>query len=221
MGFNPTFYAGRPKLSEITIDSDLDMGGRKILHAQLGSPHVPETWATEELDWGDVAPSEPVTRTFTFSKTGQNDYDIFTHVGDGRFYDITIQTTSGPMFEADGIYVNDVRVYPYSRNPITVRLPVNNDGDVVSIRGSTAGTTHISVTYTNTGLRAGAKTFNLTGKWLALGIDMKGLAATVKIQGVEIPYSDYAKYFPLAPTELTFPGDWDASPIRPVVEVYV
>ena len=65
------------------------------------------------------------------------------------------------------------------------------------------------------------KTFDLTGKWLAVGIDMHGLAATVKIQGVEVPYSDYAKYFPLAPTELTFPGGWDASQIRPVVEVYL
>ena len=31
MGFNPTFYASRPKLSEVTIDSDLDMGGHGII----------------------------------------------------------------------------------------------------------------------------------------------------------------------------------------------
>lgn len=30
MGFNPIFYAGRPKLSEVTIDSDLDMGTYSI-----------------------------------------------------------------------------------------------------------------------------------------------------------------------------------------------
>jgi len=50
---------------------------------------------------------------------------------------------------------------------------------------------------------------------------MKGLAATVKVQGVEMPYSEYVKAFPLAPSELSFPGDWDASQIRPILEVYV
>lgn len=234
MGFTPTFYAGRPKLSEVTIDSDLDMGGRGILRVgRIGSPYRPETWPTEELDWGDVAPSD--TQTVTSAGVPSSSETTFTVPvpTTNRKIEVTLATAT------DGYYAirsgakllkNDVVV-----STITGEIPARggsakfpdavyiSDGETLKItcQAHIAGDTKANVTVHDTGLVCGPKTFDLTGKWLAVGIDMHGLAATVKIQGVEVPYSDYAKYFPLAPTELTFPGGWDASQIRPVVEVYL
>lgn len=228
MGFTPTFYAGRPKLSEITIDSDLNMGGRKILHAQLGSPHMPETWQTEELDWGDTAPSEYSSGVPWDATSSNPSYTVFTNSGTGAKYRVRLRLATGthPIYSIT-IKVDDVTV-------LNVATTVNpggvyespafgvDTGQAVIVTVTYGGTgSKIYLSYQSTGERWGAKTFDLTGKWLALGIDMKGLAATVKIQGVEIPYSDYAKYFPIAPTELSIPGEWDASQIRPIVEVYV
>ena len=230
MGFNPTFYAGRPKLSEITIDSDLDMGGRKILRAQLGSPHVPETWPTEELDWGDVAPSETQTHTDAAvlgSTSGGSKFTIFTAT---RGTKVTVKVTRPPTggsagFTAD-LKINDVDVQSMSVIVGETKQfdPVILDaGDVLSIHATAQSSTvasRITIVVMDSGLAMGAKTFDLTGKWLALGLDMQGLAATVKIQGVEMPYSDYAKYFPLAPTELKIPGNWSPTQERPVIKVY-
>lgn len=228
VGFNPTFYAGRPKLSEITIDSDLDMGGRKILHAQLGSPHVPETWATEELDWGDVAPSETETHTDVSITSDGTTFTLLTATrGTKVTVKVTRPTTGGSEGFTAVLKINDVDVQSISVllgetkqfNPVVL-----NAGDVLTIHAKSSRrdyTSRITIVVMDSGLAMGAKTFDLTGKWLALGLNMQGLAATVKIQGVEMPYSDYAKYFPLAPTELKIPGGWDASQIRPIVEVYV
>lgn len=233
MGFTPTFYAGRPKLSEITIDSDLDMGGRTIRAGRIDSPYMPETWPTEELDWGDVAPSDTQTVTSVgVPSTSETTFTVPVPT-ENRRIEVTLATAT------DGYYAirsgakllkNDVVV-----STITGEIPARggsakfpdvvyiSDGDTLKItcQSHQAGATKANVTVHDSGFVCGPKTFNLSGKWLALGLDMKGLAATVKIQGVEVPYSDYAKYFPLAPTELKIPGGWDASQIRPIVVVYV
>ena len=106
---------------------------------------------------------------------------------------------------------------PYTLGPFLVQ-----SGDVIYIIGTyfEPNPAVIEITITSDGVAYEDKTFDLTGKWLALGLDMKGLAATVKIQGVEMPYSDYPLYFPIAPTELTIPGEWTTLEKRPVIEVY-
>jgi hypothetical protein len=232
MGFTPTFYAGRPKLSEVTIDSDLDMGGRDILRVgRVDSPYMPETWPTEELDWGDL-PEQTVL-------TVDTDIDVaglvirvaeFTAPNKGLLWQMVFDTWT-----------------QYSETPLTIRIFVNEvEIDTLINPGATTVThnkqyvipANASVIVTTKGqsgftgkIKAGSyikcigtvmedTTFDLTNKWLALGIDMEGLTATVKIQGVDVPYSDYAKYFPLAPSELTISGVWDVSQTRPIVEVY-
>lgn len=226
MGFTPTFYAGRPKLSEVTIDSDLDMGGRDILRARIGSPYMPETWLTEELDWGDEAPTEEV-----LPSGGQRRYDSspFTVLTATRGEYVTIRVTNSGSNPLDvcTVLINDVSVYAHgflNSGKTAEFTGFVNAGDVVSIDAKTPGSqwvTVLSVLGIFSGMLGSGKTFDLTGKWLALGIDMKGLDATIKVHGTELPYSDYVKCFPLAPSELSFPGDWDASQIRPILEVYV
>ena len=233
MGFTPTFYAGRPKLSEVTIDSDLDMGGRGILRVgRINSPYTPETWPTEELDWGDVPASAAVyPETTVIVPASTTDHPVMSwttpagapyrwtlnlvsHASGGNYMTVTIKV-NGTVTEtfqiSKGATVNKILNLPSGASvTVTASNPI----------GTASGFTTASY-YQCTGVVIGPKTFDLTGKWLALGIDMKGLAATVKIQGVEMPYSDYVKCFPLAPTELKIPGEWDASQIRPTVEVYV
>lgn len=229
MGFTPTFYAGRPKLSEVTIDSDLDMGGRTIRAGRIDSPYTPETWPTETLDdWGDTAPSTNVMQSVALGYTSGPVTIIDLPVTANREHEITIRQVSGHVIWTAALYRNETKIgelpgvlgagasYTYPKFPV-------ESGDVIQIRGNAhqAGTGYIDISITNTGRVVGETVLSLNDKWLALGIDMHGLAATVKIQGVEVPYSDYAKYFPLAPTELKIPGGWDASQIRPIVEVYV
>ena len=221
MGFTPTFYASRPKLSEVTIDSDLNMGGRNILRVgRIDSPYRPEPWPTEELDWGDGEP-EQLYNGF-HSWRGTSDETIMT-VASGTRVIVTLTDDPGSFVVRDvSIKVNGEVVASHSGtlggsktfSPFAV-----NAGDVIAIRATGDGGARVTIE--STGEVYEGKTFDLTGKWLALGIDMKGLDATVKIQGIEMPYSDYAKYFPIAPTELSIPGEWDASQIRPIVKVYV
>lgn len=223
MGFNPTFYAGRPKLSEVTIDSDLDMGGRNILRARIGSPYTPDTWETVPIDWGDVPAETVVPSTVKVWTVSVPSVDIYTAAISG-YYTLTIDKQAGHYHLTGGeLRVNGVTVVNLGALPWTSDNVMLNAGDVLSVHSvnySGAGGARCTCSVVFTGEVGGAKTFDLTGKWLALGIDMQGLAATVKIQGVEVPYSDYAKYFPLAPSELKSPGNWDATQIRPDVEVY-
>ena len=230
MGFTPTFYAGRPKLSEVTIDSDLDMGGRGILRVgRIDTPYMPETWPTEELDWGDEAPSD--TQTVTSADVSSETTFTVPVPTTNRKIEVTLSTatdgnyaiSSGAKLLKNDVVVSTITGYIPARGgsakfPDAVYI---STGDTLKITCQAAGSTKANVTVHDTGLVCGPKTFNLTGKWLAVGIDMKGLAATVKVQGVEMPYSEYVKAFPLAPSELSFPGNWDASQIRPILEVYV
>ena len=233
MGFNPTFYASRPKLSEVTIDSDLNMGGRNILRVgRVDSPYMPETWPIEELDWGD---GEPVTSVgaenlgvdtassykYTPLLTADAPCEIVV-----RLVDVTGYALNAPVITlADKVAVRTGTVL-YPGDSYTFEPVILNTGDVLKIgvrRLSTtgAGSGIISrVELINTGRVVGDTTLDLSGKWLALGIDMQGLSATVKIQGVEMPYSDYVKCFPLAPSEITISGTWTATQIRPIVGVY-
>lgn len=240
MGFTPTFYASRPKLSEITIDSDLNMGGRNILRVgRIDSPYRPEPWPTEELlEWDDIdeysyddlpaADGDPGTGYVTildeFVTPLERQYlwEIFANhdprgysTRTGRLDLINIDTSEVIASTPSSAYPTTTKVVI----PPGVRCSVKFIGTTNEWRSYLKEGSYVK----NTGKEwlINDKTFSLTSKWLALGIDMKGLDATVKIQGVEVPYSDYAKYFPLAPTELTIPGGWDASQIRPIVEVYV
>lgn len=226
MGFNPTFYAGRPKLSEVTIDSDLDMGGRTIRAGRIDSPYMPETWPTETLDWGDIAPTETVhLDDFGLPSTPANIPVMTVAAASELVFRVAITGSSaakaGLKLRCNGVDLAATSEDIASGSSYDFPAFIYKSGDSISLYGRSVGGSKMVVSSVNTGRVVTAKTFNLTGKWLALGIDMKGLAATVKIQGVEMPYSDYAKYFPLAPSELKIPGEWGLSQIRPDVKGYL
>ena len=232
MGFNPTFYASRPKLSEVTIDSDLNMGGRNILKVgRIESPYMPETWETETLEWGDVLEQTVVLTVESNISVGSPSsqlevltwetpdiprrWEVYLKIGGSSYGQMTLSFVSGGT-TIHSLVVSAIQTY-------TIPLILPPSATISMLADNTSGYTQrvdAGSYIKKTGIYAGAKTFDLTGKWLALGLDMKGLDATVKIQGVEIPYSDYAKYFPLAPTELKIPGDWDQTQERPVIKVY-
>lgn len=201
-------------------------------------PYRPETWPTENLDWGDGS----ATDVFTESKVLENSWTprdgqwtpYVTPAGPGRKYTFTIRRTGGTSGYNRSvdikIIVNSVEVFSvtdYSLPDITgswTHTRWIDPGATVEVQmqyKAMGSYTNCQLVITDTGTVGGPKTFNLSGKWLALGIDMKGLAATVKIHGGEIPYSDYAKYFPIAPTELNIPGNWSPSQVRPVIKRYV
>lgn len=245
-----SFGAATMPLSKIVVDKELDMqtypiktnainektagagvtvDGLLIKDGVSNSPYRPQAWPTEELDWGDVAAGSPVDYGYRdFSTNGQT-FTFFTHSGSGRRY--VLKFTIGPgsqsaLPEGAIIYVGGVPLVGMPAVGIgesytSPSFPVD-DGETVSITasGSTGACSMLGIQFTNTGVACGAKTFNLTGKWLALGLNMQGLNATVKIQGVEIPYSDYPMYFPIAPTEIKIPGGWVWHQVRPVIEVY-
>ena len=208
-------------LSKVIIDKDLNMKPYSII-----AQYRPEEWETETLDWGDTAPSDYSPQVGFTASSGGTDYTLFTNTGPGAKYRVKVHVPGGTWrLGSVDIKVDGVTVA--SRGAIdpggTYESPAfgvdTGETVVVTAKSSSSGTiTYLS--YQCTGERWGAKTFDLTGKWLALGLDMKGLTATVKIHGVEVPYSDYAKYFPLVPTELKIPGSWDQSQERPVIKVY-
>lgn len=223
-----SFGAATMPLSKIVIDKDLDMG----LYAIKGV-YRPEEWPTETLDWGDIPPGEPIP--FEGSITGKDTWiTLFTFdVPAGGTYKwrftFIIQGDSSNKgtlkITANGeeiFYVTDVSV---NMSGITwtfdVIIPA---GSTVTIQWSKNTNLFFKVlsgsNVQNLGI-VGTKTFDLSGKWLALGLDMTGHVATVKIHGVEVPYSDYAKYFPIVPTELKIiPVDWGQTQERPVIKVY-
>lgn len=227
MGFEfIAFGAATVPLSKVVIDKELDMGTYPI-RAQ----YRPEEWATEELGWGDVAASDTQTVTSVDIAVSETTFTVPVPTTN-RKIEVTLATAAdGYHVIVDGakLLKNDVVVSTITGNigarggsakfPDAVYI---STGDTLKItcQSHTAGSTKANVTVHDTGLVCGPKTFDLTGKWLALGIDMHGLAATVKIQGVEMPYSEYVKGFPLAPSELAIPGDWDVSQERPVLKVY-
>jgi hypothetical protein len=217
-----SFGAAMVPLSKIIPDKDFDMRPYGITAAFARVPYRPIEWPTEELDWGDVPAETVLPPTEKFWSSNQRSVDMYT-ADVGGYYTLTIEKKGGSYYltgasiQVNGDTVVSLGAVPWS---YTVML---NAGDVLSVystsySGSTGARGICSVEFT--GLVGGQKTFNISGKWLALGLDMKGLAATVKIQGVEVPYSDYVKYFPLAPTELKIPGGWNATQERPVIEVY-
>lgn len=220
-----SFGAATVPLSKVIIDKDLDMGPYAIKGV-----YRPEEWATETLDWGDIPPGEPIPIEGSIS--GKDTWiTLFTFdvpTGDTYKWRFTFiiqagsSATKGNLkITANGeeiFYVSDV---PHGTWTFDVIIPA---GSTVTIEMSknTELYYHIkSGSYVqNLGFVCGPKTFDLTGKWLALGIDMHGLDATIKIRGVEVPYSDYANYFPIAPTELKIPGNWSPTQKRPEIRVY-
>ena len=217
-----SFGAATMPLSKIVIDKELDMRPYSIK-----AQYRPEEWATEELDWGDTAPSDYSPEVVWAATSSNPSYTVFTNSGTGAKYRVKIRVDTGTYavtsitIKVDGVTVLNVSTVV---NPgETYESPVfgvdTGQTVVISVTyGSTGSRMYLS--YQSTGEWWGAKTFDLTGKWLALGIDMKGLDATIKVQGVEMPYSEYVKAFPLAPSELKIPGGWDVSQERPVVRVY-
>jgi len=220
MGFEfIAFGAATVPLSKIVIDKELDMGTYPIRAENIKAPYRPQVWATEELDWGNSAEETSVLSVGGALSTEIGIF-IWTNPSEqGRQIRVTAtQTGSGfayPVITIDGVEVYSGTDATFEAGPFWV--PPGKQIKLVSSSGIAYG---VQVNFYDTGLVGGPITFDLTGKWLALNCDMKGLAATVKIQGVEIPYSDYAMYFPLAPSELTIPGDWDHSQEQPVVRVY-
>ena len=213
-------------LSKIIIDKELDMGQYPIKTYMIKAPYRLEEWATEELDWGDVAPSEVVIREqVSFADVGTT-INILTAESQIEVC-VRVTVLSGAALRGNAaVRINGVNVYSLAGVPAgssaTTPPLILKTGDILStflasgkVGGSTA---RVELIYT--GRFVDVKTFDLSGKLLALNCDMKGLSATVKIQGVEIPYSDYIYYFPIAPTELKIPSDWVGSQERPEIRVY-
>ena len=214
-----SFGAATVPLSKIVVDKDLNMGPYAIK-----GPYRPEEWATETLEWGDIPPithtSEPISVgsspvsigsiTVPAQPTGAYRYIECVLRGDSHLVECRLY--------ADGTEIAMVTgATPEGKTIYNGWVPAATTYSVTVEKG---GKHTYTCTLTDKGLYGGQKTFNLTGKWLALGIDMHGLEATVKIHGEEVPYSDYVKCFPLVPTELKFPGGWVGSQERPVVKVY-
>ena len=222
MGFKfASFGAATVPLSKIMVDKDLDMGPYAIKGV-----YRPEEWATETLDWGDKEPEQLYQDTHTWAGSG-SDVSTLTAASTDEVVVTLAQVPNKATIGNITIKVNDVvaATYPGRVQPTYTFSPfVVNAGDVIVINargyGAAGGSGLSRVTIESTGKVVGEKTFDLAGKWLALGIDMHGLDAAVKIQGVEVPYSEYAKYFPLAPTELKIPGNWAPTQERPEIRVY-
>ena len=222
MGFKfASFGAATVPLSKVIIDKDLNMKPYSII-----AQYRPEEWETETLDWGDTAPSDYSPQVGITATSGGTDYTLFTNTGPGAKYRVKIYVPAGTWnlhsgtIKVDGVTVASTGTINPGHTYESPAFGVDTGQTVVVTAYSVGGPAPTYLSYQCTGERWGAKTFDLTGKWLALGLDMKGLAATVKIHGEEVPYSDYAKYFPLVPTELKIPGEWDPSQVRPVIKVY-
>lgn len=218
MGFKfASFGAATVPLSKIVIDKELNMGEYPI-------KANPEKWETETLDWGDIP---PITHTSEPISVGVPAVDFGSitvpaqPTGAYRYIECVLRGNSDVVrcrLYADGAEIALVTgASPGGKTIFNGWAPA---ATTYSVTVENGGNKTYTCTLTDKGLYGGPKTFNLTGKWLALGIDMHGLDATVKIQGVEVPYSDYAKYFPLVPTELKIPGNWSPTQERPVIEVY-
>jgi hypothetical protein len=245
-----SFGAATVPLSKIIPDKDFDIRPYGITAAFARFPYRPIGWETEELDWGDITPKMRVYEVtedtpgvvsgqfgwqlklprqqhtkvaeFTTPDTPGNHlwkYYLYVHISSNQTLDIITQTASGDAIHTKSISGSAGNGFPY-QTTCYVEIEPNTDVEIVMYPRIDAFAYVLGGTYIESYMASWPKTFDLTGKWLALGIDMKGLAATVKIQGVEMPYSDYPLYFPIAPTELSIPGEWDASQERPVIEVY-
>ena len=222
MGFEfIAFGAATVPLSKVVIDKELDMGTYPI-RAQ----YRPEEWATEELDWGDEAPHEEALPSGGNRRHDSPPFTVLT-AARSEYVTIRVTVTGTDPLNVCNVLINDETVYEHgylSKGRSAEFTGFINTGDVVSVDARTQTTqliTVLSVVGIFSGLLGGSKTFDLTGKWLAVGLDMKGLAATVKVQGVEMPYSEYVKAFPLVPSELSFPGGWGPTQERPVIKRYV
>ena len=213
-----SFGAATVPLSKIVVDKALDMG-------QYPIKLRPEEWATETLDWGEKEPEQLYQEELLWDSSPGSDVSTLTAASNDEVV-VTLQKVpnTGSICNIT-IKVNDVVAVTYPGEVYTsYTFPpfVVNTGDVIVIHatGTGYGGGWSLVTIESTGKVVGEKTFDLSGKWLALGLDMKGLAATVKIQGAEVPYSDYAKWFPFVPTELKIPGNWVPLQERPEIRVY-
>lgn len=226
------------KLSQIEIDVDLNMGDHNIRTnelraARVYSPIDTDEWPTETLDWGDL-PEQTVFTLDTDIEVTLTETQLteFTAPNKDMLWEVLFNTYS----QTNGIelyviiYVNN-EVFDTLTNPglygsATLQkqyiIPSNASVVVTARRETTmTGGKVISGSYIKrVGTVLGDTTFDLTNKWLALGLDMKEFTATVKIQGVEMPYSDYPKYFPIAPTEIKISGDWSPTQVRPDIKIY-
>ena len=225
-----SFGAATVPLSKIVVDKDLNMGPYAIKGV-----YRPEEWATETLDWGDVAPSPAVylETDADYIRVPENatEHPIMSWTTPaGAAYRWTLNLVSlnsgvdyiNVNIKANGAIIDGIVLYRGTTVNRAIHPPSSATVTVTADNNSSQGGGYVTTAsyYQCTGIVTGPKTFNLSGRWLALGIDMHGLDATVKIHGVEVPYSDYAKYFPLAPTELKIPGNWSPTQERPVIKVY-
>lgn len=215
--------------SKVVPDTDLDLRPYGVVAARVYSPIDTTVWPTETLDgWGDVGAISETILTEQQTTGTQTDYGSYTvpHSVKGVFKIIcdTSALSKYCGYKVNGVLGATTGVVLSAGQEHTFPACYVAEGDVITfvLQGNSGTYGKATVTFTSDGKTANvAKTFDLSGKWLALGIDMKGLAATVKVQGVEMPYSDYPKYFPLCPTELKIPGGWSLNQVRPIIKVYV
>ena len=238
-----SFGAATVPLSKIVVDKDLEMGeytviANEVRAGRVYSPIDTEEWETEALEWEDdideysydnlpAAEGDPgegyktILDEFETPPERQYLWEIFAN-HDPRGYSTRTGRLDVINIDTSGVIAST----PSSAYPTTTKV-VLQPGIRCSVKF--IGTTNEWRSYLNEGSYVkntgkewllDDKTFSLTGRWLALGIDMHGLDATIKVHGTELPYSDYVKCFPLAPTELKIPGGWDASQERPEIKVY-
>ena len=214
-----SFGAATVPLSKIIVDKDLVMGPYAIKGV-----YRPEEWETEELDWGSLEPEQLYDNEVGWPGS-PTDKTIMTVASNAEVIVTLAPVPSRDTIANITIKVNEVVAMTRSgslNQAHTFPPFIVNAGDVIVIKAeansTSSGTSHVTIE--STGKVVGEKTFDLSGKWLALGIDMGELDATVKIYGEEVPYSDYAKYFPLVPTEIKIPGNWSPTQERPEIRVY-
>jgi len=214
-------------LTNLIVDADLDLTpyGLKIqtlnVTEGIGAVCNPNLWPTESLAWSaDVAPSILFTSTYSLSPTGlEFNFGAFTHQRE-----VTVKFThsgTGTLIPFIKIGTTIVETGPtVAPGNSWTSAPFWLPEDGLVILGSESSTTGTKLEISATGRIGGNITVDMGGKWLTLDIDMKGLNPTFPLLTHDIPYTDYIRYFPLRPTELTFPGGWAPHQIRPDLKVY-
>lgn len=220
----------KPKMSELIVDSDLNMGQHEIRARRVYSPIDTEEWETEEIPWNDEAPGD-VTEMFTlqhnYGTATSDTFDISSFAGKEIVVHAEYLRESGGINSLQIKIGNDVvatlNIGPADPSQTTVPIKIPDSATILTGTAASPSANGYGVTLSiqETGREWGDKEFDLTGMWLALEQDFGDFSATITLQGVEMPFADYAKYFPIAPSKLSISGTWTYATQRPIVKGYV
>ena len=213
--------------SKVVPDSDLDLRPYGVVAAFSRAPSDSTAWPVQALLWDmTTVPAGNVIHPLTklvYTNGGKKLWEFSTPPGAQYTYTFVFVTATGDPVTVT-ITAGGTLIYTSpaiaSGATHTVSIPIRAGVDVVCYGNSGPnGAILVSSTYQCDGTVGGAIYHDLAGKWLALGLQLPE-NTTITIQGVEVPYTDYTKYFPLAPTAITVPGDWGVGSNPPVIEVY-